>query len=253
MRRVPKPTVILLMTALTVGVTATGCSSAQAQSKRGPAMNYQLEQMRTITVQGQSTVHVEPEQAVASFQFTEHAKKLHDAHSAVQQRVQKFVDTVVDAGWDQKFIRQSGMRYQPNFDYIQNEGRVFRDFSASVTLTFRTENFKDIQKVLGLAIDYGVKEIRPVQYSVKNPAEHAGKARQQAIANARQKAEELAKSAGADIGQVVTITEGSSGGPAPRMAVRAVQQEASAADSFAKVSPNEVSLSSQITVTWELK
>jgi uncharacterized protein YggE len=240
---------LLLTSLLAACVFASGCSSAQAQSSDSQMDGSYT---RTVTVNGTGMTRVEPDEAVAVFEFTEKARELQDAHRAVQERVQQFVDTVVEAGWDRDLIRQSGINYHPNYDYIQNEGQVFRDFSASVTLTFRTENLDDVPGILDLAIERGVTQIQPVRYSVTNRQAQEGEARVKAIQNARQKAQEYASAAGASLADVVSITESHSGGPQPRPAMRAMEAD-DASGSFANVSPNQVELTSNVTVTWKLQ
>lgn len=253
MKNLDKRIALLLSLVAVAALATSGCSSAQAQQNPDSSMSMSNQTVRTITVSGTGTTRAEPDEAVASFGFTEKARDLRDAHAAVQQRVQEFVDAVAAAGWDRDLVRQSGMNYQPNYDYMQNEGQVFRDFSASVTLTFRTETLSDVPGILNLAVEHGVTEIRPVQYSVIDRASKEGDARKNAIDNARLKAEELAAAAGATLGRVITISEGGGGGgPQPYPMMRSMAADSEAAD-FADVSPNQVQLDSSVSVTWELR
>lgn len=253
MNTLKKPHILLLALAATAALAVSGCSSAQAQQNPESSMVMSNQFARTITVSGTGTTRAEPDEAVARFGFTEKARDLRDAHAAVQQRVQEFVDAVADAGWDRDLVRQSGINYQPNYDYLQNQGQVFRDFSASVTLTFRTETLSDVPGILNLAVEHGVTEIQPVQYSVIDRASQEGDARKKAIENARMKAEELAEAAGATLGRVVTINEGGGGGgPTPYPMMRSMAADSEAAD-FADVSPNQIQLESNVSVTWELR
>ena len=71
--------------------------------------------------------------------------------------------------------------------------------------------------------------------------------REEAIANARRRAELLASAAGATVGEVVTITEEMSyGGPRP-MAMRSAKADA------APIEAGTATLEARVNVTWKLK
>ena len=77
-------------------------------------------------------------------------------------------------------------------------------------------------------------------------------ARDQAIANARTRAEAMAKAAGATVGQVYSITENIGATPPVPMPMAAMSREM-AADSSVPVEAGEQIISVQVQITFELQ
>jgi uncharacterized protein YggE len=96
---------------------------------------------------------------------------------------------------------------------------VFRA-SNSVEATLR--DLDRAGQVIGAAAAAGANEIGGLELGIDDPIPFERQARDKAVANARARAEQLAKLAGVKLGPVVAIEESQSGGYAPAFAMRAV-------------------------------
>ena len=89
-------------------------------------------------------------------------------------------------------------------------------------MTVRIRDIDKLPAVLDRAIAAGANEMSGIEFVVSEQSKLLDQARDEAIADARRKAELYAKAAGAKLGRVVSITEeGSAPPPRPMQAMRA--------------------------------
>jgi hypothetical protein len=86
-----------------------------------------------------------------------------------------------------------------------------------------------------------------ISFSIRDPAPMLDKARADAIADARARAETYARAAGVALGPILSISEG--GGEAPRPMYR---MAAAFAGAPAPVAAGEQSVSADVSVVWEI-
>ena len=106
--------------------------------------------------------------------------------------------------------------------------------------------FSKLGGALDALVAAGANQINGVSFSIQNDAPLLEKARAQAIADARARAETYAKAAGVSLGPILSISEG--GGEAPprpmyRMAAMAAET---------RIAPGEQSVTADVSVVWEI-
>ena len=110
---------------------------------------------------------------------------------------------------------------------------------------------EDVTKV-GAALDAlvaaGANQMNGLNFSIKDPAPLLAKARTEAVADARLRAQQYAAAAGVTLGQILSISE-SGGAEPPRPMYRVM---AMAADSV-PVAAGEESVSASVTLVWEIR
>jgi uncharacterized protein YggE len=116
----------------------------------------------------------------------------------------------------------------------------------SVVLTLR--NPDKVSGIIDGLVAAGANSFGMIEFTVSDHASALDKARAEAVADARRKAELYARAAGVTLGPPITIVEGGAGPVAPGPFMRTV-----AAASPTPIAPGESSLRVSITVTFELK
>lgn len=201
-----------------------------------------------ITVSGEATVSVAPDLAqidagVASDART--AKEASDANNAVMGKV---LLALKGAGIAEKDYQTSRLSLQPQYGQNKSTG-------ASPVIGFRASNrvtvkIRDVTKVAGIIdtlVGAGANDIGNISFEVTQASKLLDDAREQAVADARRKAEIYAKATGVTLGAPLSVSEG--GAPVPLFKARmATPQMAPAA-----VAPGEETLSVTVNVSWAIK
>jgi hypothetical protein len=141
-------------------------------------------------------------------------------------------------------IQTSRLSLQPQYDPNKSGTARLTGFQATNQVTVRIRDIGNLAAVLDSAISAGANEMSGIEFIVSEQSKLLDRARDDAIADARRKAELYAKAAGSRLGHVVGISEeGSAAAPRPMQALRA---------GAVPISPGEQTLRAAVTVSYEL-
>ncbi|MGQ9585073.1 MAG: SIMPL domain-containing protein [Anaerolineae bacterium] len=130
-------------------------------------------------------------------------------------------------------------------------GRRIYHVVNRVQVTLR--NLEKVGTLLEDALEAGANTVGGIRFSVEDPTALQHQARDAAIANARAKAEQLAKGLGVTLGEPYSISEYSGGGvPVERVMLEAPRFAAGEAAPV-PVSPGELSITVEISVAWSIQ
>ncbi|MGB6705778.1 MAG: SIMPL domain-containing protein, partial [Pseudolabrys sp.] len=177
---------------------------------------------RLVTVTGEATVAVPPDSAVIRIGVSSLEKTAREAGEANAKQMTAVLTTVKASGIAERDIQTSRLSLQPQYD--PNKGGTARltGFQANNQVTIRIRDIDNLPTVLDRAIAAGANEMSGIEFVVSDQSKLLDQARDEAIADARRKAELYARAAGAKLGQVVSISEeGTAPQPRPMQAVRA--------------------------------
>ena len=195
---------------------------------------------RLVTVNGEATVNVAPDTAVIRVGVNSTAKSAREASDANGKQM----TAVKDAGVAARDVQTSRLSLQPQYNPNRSGTARLLGFQATNQITV---NVRDIDKLAGIidqAIAAGANEMSGLEFVVSQQSKLLDQARDEAIADARRKADLYAKAAGAKLGAVISISEEGSA-PPPRM-MQAMRAGA------APVAPGEQTLRAVVTVSYEL-
>ncbi len=199
---------------------------------------------RLVTVNGEATVNVAPDTAVIRVGVNSTAKSAREASDANGKQMTAVLAAVKDAGVAARDVQTSRLSLQPQYDPNRSGTARLLGFQATNQITV---NVRDIDKLAGIidqAIAAGANEMSGLEFVVSQQSKLLDQARDEAIADARRKADLYAKAAGAKLGAVISISEEGSA-PPPRM-MQAMRAGA------APVAPGEQTLRAVVTVSYEL-
>jgi uncharacterized protein YggE len=152
------------------------------------------------------------------------------------------------AGIDEKDYQTSRLSLQP-------QNSVARPGAPSAVTGYRASNrvtirLRDVTKVAGVIdtlVGAGANDLGGINFMVSQASKLLDDAREQAIADARRKAEIYAKAAGVTLGAPLGISEGGAAQPIFRAGKMAAPMAA------APVALGEETLSVSVSVTWAIK
>jgi uncharacterized protein len=207
---------ILLLGILGLGLSA--CSTTDSPLDSSP-VNVNLNSQQGIWVSGVGTVTTTPDIANVSLGVTAESPKVADALSQASTAMDSVIAALKSAGVDQKDIRTQ------NFS-IQQTTRYDNTTQQTVVTGYQVSNFvvakiRAIDKT-GTIIDSvaaaggDLTRINSVSFTVDKPEQYYSQARGLAMADAKDKATQLAQLGGVSLGKMTYVTENaSSPGPTP--------------------------------------
>jgi uncharacterized protein YggE len=119
-----------------------------------------------------------------------------------------------------------------------------------VTVTIR--NITQAGELLDQVVQAGANNVSGISFTIDDPSALETTARNNALANARQRAEAMAQTLGGTLGQVLSVTENIGQPPQPLMYEGAAAAEAADA-ARVPVQPGQQTLTAQVQVTYELR
>jgi uncharacterized protein YggE len=201
-----------------------------------------------ISVTGEATVSVAPDLAQIDAGVASDAKTAREASDANNAAMGKVLLALKGAGIDEKDFQTSRLSLQPQSAPNRSGPSPIIGYRASNRVTIRLRDVTKLAGVVDTVVAAGANDVGGISFSVSQASKLLDEAREQAIADARRKAEIYAKAAGVTLGAPFSITEGGSPGPIPyrRMA-------APMAASAAPVAQGEETLQVTVSVSWAIK
>ena len=200
---------------------------------------------RTVTVTGEATVGVAPDTAVIRIAVSSQEKTAREAGEANARQMTSVLAAIKASGIAERDIQTSRLSLQPQYDPNKGGTASLTGFQATNQVTVRIRDIDSLPTVLDRAIGAGANEMSGIEFVVSEQSKLLDQARDDAIADARRKAELYARAAGAKVGQVVSISEEGPAPPQPRpmQAVRA---------GAVPVAPGEQTLRAIVSVSYQL-
>jgi uncharacterized protein YggE len=225
---------LALLTAA-IGVSALLIAPASAQSET-PA----------ISVTGEATISVPPDQAQVEAGVTSNGKTAREASEANNVTMGQVLLALKAAGIDGKDIQTSRLSLQPQSAPNHSTNAIV-GYRASNQVTVRLRDVTKVASTIDLLVGAGANEIGGINFMVSQASKLLDDAREQAVADARRKAEIYAKAAGVTLGAPLSIAE--EGAPAPVFRGKMAMAPMAATP----VAQGEQTLSVTVSVSWAIK
>jgi uncharacterized protein YggE len=227
---------LAVLTLLAVAVVGSAVPAASQQ----PSERY-------VVVAGEGTASIVPDIAVIHAGVTTQAKTARAASDANSTTMGQVHAALKAGGIAERDVQTSRFSIRPLHDSRRDGDNRITGFEASNQISVKVRALARLATVLDQMIAAGANDISGIQYTVSQRSTLLDKARADAVADARRKAELLARAAGVRIGHATAIVE-HSGLPVPmeRMTLRA------APAAPVPIAVGEQELRVQVSVTFEL-
>lgn len=203
---------------------------------------------RTITVSAAGRVAVVPDRARITSGVTAEGATAREALTANSAAMQKVIAALKAGGIDAKDIQTSQFRVEPRYTRPE-EGQSSKIDGYSVTnqVEVLVRDLDKLGDILDRLVSAGANQSSGLAFEVSKAETALDDARKEAVANARRRAELYAAAAGAEVGEVLTITEGEASPPPRPVFARALKAEA------VPIERGTETLEANVTITWALK
>jgi uncharacterized protein YggE len=200
-----------------------------------------------ISVTGEATVSVAPDQAQIDGGVTSEAKTAREASDANNASMGKVLLALKGAGLDEKDFQTSRLSLQPQSAPNRTGPSAIVGYRASNRVTIRLRDVTKVANVIDTLVGAGANDIGGINFSVSQASKLLDEAREQAVADARRKAEIYAKAAGVTLGAPLSISEEGNAVPAP------YRKMAAGMAASAPVAQGEETLQVTVSVSWAIK
>ena len=205
---------------------------------------------RVIHVTGYGSVRARPDTAVVRLGVETEADSAEEALDDNNVRMSALISVTLEAGVAEDDIQTDGLRLQPIYDHqVNNDGPPeVAGYRASNLVVVTVRDLDSLGILLDAAIAAGGNTIQNISFEVSERDELMAAAREAAMDNATEKAEQLTALAGAELGEVLTITERGGTSPSP-----VVLETAQAAESVVPIAPGTQEIQAAIQVSWRIQ
>ena len=214
----------------------------------------QTERPAMISVTGEATVSVAPDQAEIEAGVTSDGKTARAASDANNATMGQLLLALKATNIDSRDVQTSLLSLQP--EYSQNRSGASANSGPPAIVGYRASNrvtvrLRDVLKVsstIDMLVGAGATDIGGIHFTVSQASKLLDDARAQAIADAHRKADLYAKAAGVALGAPLSISEASSPGPLFRGKMMTAAPMTST-----PVAQGEETLSVTVNVSWAIK
>ena len=201
-----------------------------------------------ISVTGEASVSVPPDQASVDAGVATDAKTAREASDANNAAMAKMLQALKAANIDDKDIQTSRLSLQPQYAPNRSGPSSVVGYRVSNRVTVRIRDVTKLANVIDTLVGAGANDIGNVSFEVSQASKLLDDAREKAVADARRKAEIYARAAGVTLGAPLSISE--EGAPQPAFRGKMVAPMAAAPTPIAQ---GEETLSISVSVTWAIK
>ena len=147
-----------------------------------------------------------------------------EALTANSEAMKKVVGELTSAGIDPKDIQTSAFRVEPRYTRpAEGQAPKIDGYSVTNEVQVLVRDLEKVGDILDRLVTAGANQSSGLSFEVSKAETALDEARKQAVANARRRAELYAAAAGAEVGEVLTITEGDAAAPPQPVFARAMK------------------------------
>jgi uncharacterized protein len=205
---------------------------------------------RLVRVSGEGRVMVRPDVAVVLVGADATGKDLAKVVDDAAARMRRVQAALLQTGIAERDVRTTRHDVQVDRNYASGGRGEITGYSVSDEVRVVVRDLARLGTVLERVVAAGSNALRGLSFEKDDPAPERREALARAVADARAKAEVLARASGVALGEVLEIAEGGARPVVPlQRGVAAMAMRAEAAP----VSPGELEITAGADVTWAIR
>ena len=216
--------------------------------------------VNVITITGHGEVQAVPDIANVSFTIRKEAKTVKDAQTQVTDVETKALSSLKTNGILDADRKAENVSFNPKYEYKNvacsqygcPSNSVIVGYEAYETITVKIRNVDSVGKIVQDLGTVGVTELSGPNFTVDKEDAVKTQARKLAIDDAKEKAKVLAKDLGIRLGKMTSFNEGGNY-PVPMYAKTMSADNAIGASAPAALPVGENTISSDVTITYEIR
>lgn len=220
----------------------------------------------TITVNGKGEAVSIPDVATFSFSVIEKAKTVADAQLAATTKQNAVIKALKENGIEEKDIKTQGYSINPHYDYqngvctasypgvCQPGKSVLTGYDVTQTTEVKVRDLSKAGKIFDVVGGLDVQNVNGISFSIDNVDTVKAQARTEAIADAKVKANKLAKDLGVRIVRIISYSDSSDYPYMYGMGGDSISAKVmSAPRATPEISAGEQKIISNVSITYEIR
>jgi len=177
--------------------------------KQGRYISQNVRMRNSIVISETGEVYAKPDLAVITFAVVNEAKKVTDAMNENSATMNNVISAVKEQGIQDKDVKTTSFNIYPRYEYSEGTygERILVGYEVVQELQVKIRDLGKIGMIIERAANSGVNRVEDLYLTIDNQDALKKQAREQAIAQAKVKAEELALQLGVKLGKIVSFNE----------------------------------------------
>jgi uncharacterized protein YggE len=235
---------IVALAATLIALAVTGLHSAPELAAQVP-----VQAESGISVVGEGIVVAQPTQARVTFGVEVIERSLSAAQRSAASQMDAVVNRLLELGVDRSDIQTVRFSVQPEYNQ-QVRPPALVGFRVSNAVSAKLKDVNTIGTTLDAVVEAGAVRVNHIQFEMADPAALKDQAREQAMNNARRKAEQLARLSGVALGRPIRIEESDRGDVTPVAAAPAARE---AMQATTPILPGELQVQTTVHVVYAIQ
>lgn len=212
----------------------------------------------TVSFSGEGKILAKPDIAVVYLSLITEAKTAKAAQDDNSAKSQATIAFLKKQKIDEKDIKTTGYNISPQYIYspVSADSPTTKppqiySYQVNQTIEIKVRDLAKVSEILDGVVLVGVNQISGLIFQTDDPEKLKAEARELAIKDAKEKANELKKQLGIRLGKIINFSEGFSGIPSPIL-----WKNAALAGDFGggpEIPSGENELTVKITLTYQIK
>lgn len=202
-------------------------------------------------VEGTGKITAVPDTAIVSLGILSQAPSVKTAQNQANTIINTISQSLKDIGIDPKDIKTDTYSIYPQYDYASGRNRI-TGYQVNTNLTVTIRDFDKVNSVIDTATAQGANTVGNIQLTIDDAKqkELLARARDEAVKEAKNKAESLARSAGLTLGRIINVQESSPSSPRPifQAALKSSEREGDT-----QIQPGSTDIISTVTLSYETR
>lgn len=204
-----------------------------------------------LVVSGEGRTYAVPDTAKFTAGVEVSGPRLSEIQKEFNKKTKDLTDELKNRGVAEKDIKTVSYNLFPEYDYQKTPPKI-TGFRLSTSYEIKTKDIDRVNELLDAASESGANTVGGITFEISEGVkkELFKKARVEAVAEAKERAQGLANASGISLGKIINVSESESGGPTPPIIL-----ERSLAEDSQKpvVAPGETEIVISVFLSFEIQ
>lgn len=206
-----------------------------------------------FSVSGEGEANAIPDTATINMGITTTNNSITIAQNKTNSVINTIISDLKSLGVEEKSIKTTNYNINPNYNYSDGKQRI-NGYTVSANIVAKVSPIEKLNQAIDIATLDGANTVGGVQFTFNEKLLERlqEKARKEAIANAKKKAQELAKESGIILGRIINVAETGGLNPFP-VPFYGRAESLDLTSEPTKIQPGESTITSTITLSYEIR
>ena len=228
-------------------------NNASAQEGKVDGTGISVGDQPRISVRGSGAVSARPDMASLQIGVSIQNPSLDAAQSEAASKMDALVQQLKDAGIDEKDINTTQYNVEPVMDYRDGQSPTVTGFRVTNVVDVKVRDLSKASKLIDGLVKSGANTIYGLSFGFSDPSALMKQAREAAVKDAREKAEQLAVLNGVALGSVLVVDDAGANLPTPAFETKVANSMAQDASALPPINPGQQEVRVEVSVVYGIK